>query len=117
CNRGMPGGKGLRAAGTDIIYWFVVPLFVRFGWLALYYSGVVLLYGGREPDLLPVKGLPLWLQCVLILLIQDVILYGPHRAFHTRAAWKFHAVHHSPQEVDWTTTVRFHPVNSLLSFA
>jgi sterol desaturase/sphingolipid hydroxylase (fatty acid hydroxylase superfamily) len=116
CNRGMSWWKSLRAAGTDIIYWFVVPLFVRFGWLALYNAGLLLLYGGRGPDFLPVKGLPLWLQCVLILLIQDVLLYAVHRAFHTRAAWKFHAVHHSPQEVDWTTTVRFHPVNSVLSF-
>jgi sterol desaturase/sphingolipid hydroxylase (fatty acid hydroxylase superfamily) len=116
CNPGMGWWKSLRAAATDVIYWFVVPLFLRFAWQAMLICGLVFLYGGAQPNFLPVKGLPLWLQCVAIVLIQDVLLYWIHRAFHTRAAWKFHAVHHSPREVDWTTTVRFHPVNHLLAF-
>jgi sterol desaturase/sphingolipid hydroxylase (fatty acid hydroxylase superfamily) len=61
--------------------------------------------------------LPLWLQCVAILLIQDVLFYGIHRIFHSRLAWKFHAVHHSPKVLDWMSTTRFHPVNHLLEFA
>ena len=28
--------------------------------------------------------------------------------------WRFHAIHHSATEVDWTTTYRFHPINLML---
>src|SRR5207245_1980690 len=61
--------------------------------------------------------LPLWLQGCLVLLIQDLLLYWFHRGFHGRWAWKFHAVHHSPKILDWTSTSRFHPVNQVVSFS
>jgi WD40 repeat protein/sterol desaturase/sphingolipid hydroxylase (fatty acid hydroxylase superfamily) len=116
CNPGMYWWKDLRAAAADSVYWFVVPLLSRLGRTLLLIAGVVLIFGGREPQLLPVRSLPLALQCVAILLIQDVILYWIHRAFHTRPAWGFHAVHHSPKVLDWTAAARFHPVNNLLEF-
>jgi sterol desaturase/sphingolipid hydroxylase (fatty acid hydroxylase superfamily) len=50
------------------------------------------------------------------LAIQDVLLYWIHRGFHTRLAWRFHAVHHSSTVVDWISAARFHLVNYLLSF-
>ncbi|HKI33265.1 MAG TPA: sterol desaturase family protein [Gemmataceae bacterium] len=116
CNPGMYWWKDLRGAAADVMYWLVVPLLSRLCRTLLLIAGVVLLFRGRDPDLLPVRGLPLWQQCVAILLIQDVILYWVHRAFHTRPAWGFHAVHHSPKVLDWTAAVRFHPVNNLLEF-
>jgi WD40 repeat protein/sterol desaturase/sphingolipid hydroxylase (fatty acid hydroxylase superfamily) len=116
CNPGMYWWKNLRAVVADFVYWLVVPLFLRLCRTLLLIAGVALLFGGREPNLLPVRGLPLWQQCVAVLLIQDVMMYWIHRAFHTRPAWKFHAVHHSPTVLDWMSTVRFHPVNSVLEF-
>jgi WD40 repeat protein/sterol desaturase/sphingolipid hydroxylase (fatty acid hydroxylase superfamily) len=116
CNPGMYWWKDLRAVATDVLYWFVVPLFLRFGRLLLLVAGVRLLWGSAEPQFLPVRDLPLWLQCGLVLLVQDVLLYWGHRAFHTRWAWPFHAVHHSPEVLDWTSTQRFHPLNNLLTF-
>jgi WD40 repeat protein/sterol desaturase/sphingolipid hydroxylase (fatty acid hydroxylase superfamily) len=117
CNPGMYWWKDLRAVGADFLYWFVVPVFLRIGRTLLLIAGLLLLFGGRDPDLLPVKGLPLWLQCVAILLIQDVLLYWIHRLFHTRLAWKFHAIHHSPRVLDWMSATRFHPINNLLAFS
>jgi sterol desaturase/sphingolipid hydroxylase (fatty acid hydroxylase superfamily)/sugar lactone lactonase YvrE len=116
CNPGMYWWKNLRAVAADFMYWLVVPLFLRLCRMLLLFAGVGLLFGGREPRALPVKDLPLWQQCVAVLLIQDVLMYWIHRAFHTRLAWSFHAVHHSPTVLDWLSTVRFHPVNSLLEF-
>jgi sterol desaturase/sphingolipid hydroxylase (fatty acid hydroxylase superfamily) len=116
CNRGMYWWKDLRAAATDSIYWFMVPLFLRVGQTLMLMAGMKLLFGGKESQLLPVKDLPVWVQCAAILLIQDVQLYLMHRIFHSRLAWRFHAVHHSPKMLDWTSTTRFHPVNNLLSF-
>lgn len=116
CNPGMYWWKDLRAAATDFIYWFLVPLFLRLARMALLWAGIRLLFGGRDAQLLPVRNLPVWLQCVAILLLQDVILYAMHRLFHTRLAWKFHAIHHSPTVLDWMSTARFHPINNLLAF-
>jgi sterol desaturase/sphingolipid hydroxylase (fatty acid hydroxylase superfamily)/tetratricopeptide (TPR) repeat protein len=117
CNPGMYWWNDRRAAGTDFLYWFIVPVFLRLCRTALLAGGITLLFGGREPAFLPVKDLPVWLQAVLILLLQDVYLYWMHRIFHTRLAWAFHAVHHSPTTLDWTASSRFHPVNNLLEFA
>jgi sterol desaturase/sphingolipid hydroxylase (fatty acid hydroxylase superfamily) len=116
CNPGMHWWKDPRGAATDFIYWFLVPLFLRVGRTVLLWVGLKLLFGGAESRLLPVTELPLWLQCVLILLIQDVLLYAAHRVFHTRLGWKFHAVHHSSTVLDWMSAARFHPLNNLLAF-
>jgi sterol desaturase/sphingolipid hydroxylase (fatty acid hydroxylase superfamily) len=116
CNAGMYWWKNLRAAATDFIYWFVGPLIVNVCRTFMLAAGVVLLFGGKDPQPLPVKHLPLWQQCLLILVLQDVLLYWIHRIFHSRLAWKFHAIHHSPKVLDWMSTQRFHLVNNLLAF-
>ena len=116
CNPGMYCWKDVRALVTDLIYWFVVPVFLGYTRTVLLIAGVVVFYGGLVPTLLPVRGWPLWLQCPLILLVQEVMLYAIHRAFHSRLGWKFHAVHHSPAVLDWMSTMRTHPVNYVLEF-
>jgi sterol desaturase/sphingolipid hydroxylase (fatty acid hydroxylase superfamily) len=107
----------LRAAATDFVYWFIVPLFLKSCRVGMLVLGIWLVFGGRDPSFLPTRNLPFWAQCVGILLIQDVVLYVIHRLFHTRAGWKYHAIHHSPKVVDWMTMVRFHPINNLMEFA
>jgi sterol desaturase/sphingolipid hydroxylase (fatty acid hydroxylase superfamily) len=116
CNPGMYWWRNLRAAATDSLYWLVVPLFLRLCRTLMIIAGVAFLCGGREPNFLHVKSLPLWQQCLVVLFLQDVFLYVMHRAFHNGWAWKFHAVHHSPRDLDWVSTERFHPLNNLLTF-
>jgi sterol desaturase/sphingolipid hydroxylase (fatty acid hydroxylase superfamily) len=116
CNRGMFWWKNPRGLVTDLIYWFIVPLFLSYAKTILLIIGVVLCYGGHEPEFLPVKAWPLWLQCPVILFLQDVMLYGIHRMFHSRLGWKFHSVHHSPRVLDWLSTMRTHPINYILEF-
>ena len=116
CNPGMYWWKNPRAAATDFMYWFIVPLFLRVARTLLLWAGIKLLFGGMEPRPLPVQQMPLWLQCLAILLIQDALLYIVHRIFHMRLAWKYHAVHHSPTVLDWMSTARFHPINTLFAF-
>ena len=55
--------------------------------------------------------LPLALQALLVLVVLDFLQYWLHRLFHGHTLWPFHAVHHSAEELDWTTTFRIHPVN------
>jgi sterol desaturase/sphingolipid hydroxylase (fatty acid hydroxylase superfamily) len=112
CNPGMYWWKDWQAVSTDVLYWFLVPLFLTVFRLVLLAAGVALLLGGRNPER-AVGNLPWWQQGLAILLIQDVLLYWIHRGFHTRWAWRFHAIHHSPRVLDWMSMPRFHPINLL----
>jgi sterol desaturase/sphingolipid hydroxylase (fatty acid hydroxylase superfamily) len=116
CNRGMYWWTDLRSAGTDLLYWLVTPLFVRLCRTFLLAGGIGLLFGDRPPGFAFLRELPIWQQCLAILLLQDVFLYWMHRVFHTRLGWRFHAVHHSPKILDWMSASRNHLVNNLLTF-
>jgi sterol desaturase/sphingolipid hydroxylase (fatty acid hydroxylase superfamily) len=111
CNRGMAWWNDLRAFGTDLLYWLAMPVLGRVVRTALLAAGLGLLYGDRPAGIAYLRALPLWQQCAAILLLQDVLLYWIHRGFHTRLAWRFHAVHHSPTTLDWLAASRFHFVN------
>jgi sterol desaturase/sphingolipid hydroxylase (fatty acid hydroxylase superfamily) len=116
CNRGMYWWKRPQAAATDLLYWFVSPLLARLGRALLLAAGAAMLFGGGPVGWPAVNELPLWQQVVLVLLLEDLILYWAHRAFHTRPGWRFHAIHHSPEVLDWSAAARFHLVNDLLCF-
>jgi sterol desaturase/sphingolipid hydroxylase (fatty acid hydroxylase superfamily) len=58
--------------------------------------------------------LPIWAQVVIVLVVTDVIQYWLHRLLHLAPLWPIHAIHHSAENVDWTTTFRVHPVNFLI---
>jgi len=62
----------------------------------------------------PLKVLPFWGQVIVYVVAADFLFYWAHRMFHGRSLWRFHAIHHSATEVDWTTEYRFHPVNMML---
>ena len=42
------------------------------------------------------------------------MLYWLHRLFHGGGFWKYHAIHHSSEDLDWISAARFHPVNLFL---
>lgn len=117
CNPGRNWWKDPRGAVTDFVYWLLMPILGQFGRIFLLVVGVMLLYGRNANPEFTARQLPLWAQCLVILLLQDVMMYWIHRLFHTRAGWKFHAVHHSSETLDWTSASRFHPVNAFLEFA
>src|SRR5262249_2556324 len=58
---------------------------------------------------------PLPLQALEMLVIGDFIGYWTHRWFHGRRLWKFHAIHHSSEDLDWLSAVRLHPINDWVS--
>src|SRR5207253_766164 len=71
CNPGMYPWRDLRGLVTDAIYWFVTPVFMGQARVLVLAAGVVLLYGGAEPDLPPVQSWPVWVQLIVILLLED----------------------------------------------
>ena len=112
-----------RGFKTDLWYWFATPLVTR-GVSQLGLGVIlVLVYRQNVGDLRAMLAArdtllarqPLGLQAIEMLVIGDFIAYWMHRWFHGRTLWKFHAIHHSSQDLDWLSSVRLHPVNDWLT--
>ncbi len=59
---------------------------------------------------------PTWLQVVESIILIDLAHYAVHRLFHAVPfLWRFHAVHHNSQDLDWLATFRVHPVDQILT--
>ncbi len=62
-----------------------------------------------------VAARPTWAQALLAIGLGDLGIYTIHRLSHTLPwLWRFHAVHHSAEEMDWLVAVRTHPLDLLL---
>jgi len=60
--------------------------------------------------------LPGAIACAIVLTILSLFssqACNPGRTWYGRSLWRYHAIHHSAEDVDWTTAYRFHPVNLL----
>jgi sterol desaturase/sphingolipid hydroxylase (fatty acid hydroxylase superfamily) len=58
---------------------------------------------------------PLWAQSLMALVLGDLGVYAIHRLQHRVPwLWRFHAVHHSAEEMDWLVGLRFHPLDLFL---
>lgn len=62
-----------------------------------------------------VSDFPIWLQAVTIIVALDFVAYWIHRGkHHYDWWWRLHAIHHSSEDLDWFSSVRFHPVEKIL---
>jgi sterol desaturase/sphingolipid hydroxylase (fatty acid hydroxylase superfamily) len=67
-------------------------------------------YGLRQT----VASQPWWLQAVEVVLLSDLFVYWGHRLQHRVGfLWRFHAVHHSAEHLDWLAAHREHPVDTI----
>jgi sterol desaturase/sphingolipid hydroxylase (fatty acid hydroxylase superfamily)/rhodanese-related sulfurtransferase len=102
----------------DAIYYFTGFFIGRAG-VAICIVIAALLLGGHSvsTDLQQwVAQQPMGLQLIAAILIGDFGYYMAHRMMHTVPwLWKFHAVHHSIEEMDWLAAVRVHPVDQLFA--
>lgn len=70
----------------------------------------------NQLGLLPYISLPFWVQCVVAIVLLDMLIYWQHVAsHHFPVLWRFHKVHHADRDIDVTTGARFHPVEIVLS--
>jgi sterol desaturase/sphingolipid hydroxylase (fatty acid hydroxylase superfamily) len=114
--------KGLL---LDCAYWFMTPLLTRCitgAVLAalLFVFAFCVGFEKFSADFLtrgfgPISRQPLWLQAIEILLISDFVDYWTHRTLHRSSLWRIHAVHHSPEEMNWISSSRVHPLNDLIT--
>lgn len=70
----------------------------------------------RGVGLLPLLHISWGLQVILGVVLLDAAMYFQHRAFHKWAfLWRLHRMHHTDTSLDFTTGVRFHPLEIFLS--
>ena len=122
CNPGRPWWRK-RDLVTDLCYWLFIPVITRFLRIGLLIAAAAFILGITTGDGLiafyenghgPLAALPLAAQAAIFLIGEDIILYWTHRWFHGKRFWKYHAVHHSSEELEWISAARFHPVNLFL---
>jgi sterol desaturase/sphingolipid hydroxylase (fatty acid hydroxylase superfamily) len=78
--------------------------------------GLALALEARGAGLFGAVALPRAVETALAVALLDLAIYLQHVAFHAvPALWRLHRVHHADPDVDATTGVRFHPLESLLS--
>jgi sterol desaturase/sphingolipid hydroxylase (fatty acid hydroxylase superfamily) len=122
CNPGRPWWRKADII-TDLCYWFFIPVITRYLRIGMLIAGAALLFGITTADGLvafydnghgPLAALPLFVQMGIFLIGEDIVLYWTHRLFHGKRMWRYHAVHHSSEELEWISAARFHPINLFL---
>ena len=102
---------------NDLIYLFGNGFVVRIGVLLAF----AFLLGGVETAMPGsargfVQSQPIWLQVVAALMVAEIGFYAAHRLFHAVPyLWRFHAIHHSIEDLDWLAAHRVHPVDQVFS--
>lgn len=66
----------------------------------------------------PLQAQPVWVQAIVGFALFEVLGYWAHRLLHqVPLFWRFHAVHHSSERLDWISAARVHPFDAFISAA
>jgi sterol desaturase/sphingolipid hydroxylase (fatty acid hydroxylase superfamily) len=104
---------------TDLSYFFLNTLLIQVMTLLTLQPAMVLFDWARHAELVRwVSSWPLVVQVVAVLLVADFTQYWVHRAFHAVPwLWRFHAIHHSAEALDWLAGSRLHIVDAVATRA
>lgn len=102
---------------TDLSYFFVSHLLVQFILVFITASSTWLASWVLSDTLQAwVQSLPVAVQFFLAILVADLGQYWLHRLYHVVPwMWRFHAVHHSSESMDWLAGSRVHFAEILLT--
>ncbi len=57
---------------------------------------------------------PLWLRAIEVVMLGDLSMYWGHRLQHKSSLlWRFHAIHHTSEKLDFVAAHREHPLDGL----
>lgn len=106
-----------RGWANDLLYYFANGPIISFG-VTVIILGTIVAAEWVVPQSIrsTVASQPYWLQILEVILLADMGFYIAHFAFHKVPwLWKFHAVHHSIEELDWLAAHRVHPVDQIIT--
>ena len=97
----------LLVACSTFMVWIFIP--VSAVWISMYAKS-------QDWGLFNIIDMPLAFEILISILLLDLLIYSQHVAFHKiPLLWRLHRVHHTDQDFDTTTGIRFHPLEFILS--
>jgi sterol desaturase/sphingolipid hydroxylase (fatty acid hydroxylase superfamily) len=113
-----PGQRFFRPAWFTDLCFFLGQYLLWSGLILL----VLLQFGSWLGTIVPqsfrqsTASQPWWIQAVEVVLLSDLFIYWGHRLQHRVGfLWRFHAVHHSAEHLDWLAAHREHPLDTIYS--
>jgi lathosterol oxidase len=102
---------------VDLTYFFVNALLIEvLTLLTLQPAALLFSWARLAPVMSAVGSLPILVQVAAILLVADFTQYWVHRTFHrVPLLWRFHAIHHSAEQMDWLAGSRLHLVDAVVT--
>jgi sterol desaturase/sphingolipid hydroxylase (fatty acid hydroxylase superfamily) len=102
---------------TDLTHFAMSHLLVQVTVLLTLVPATVLFAWAVHPAVQQaMRGQPLLLQVVEVVIVADLTEYAVHRAFHRVPwLWRFHEVHHSARTLDWLAASRLHLVDIVVT--
>lgn len=100
-----------KQVGVDLAWYFINSLLPAV-LIAIPLSALAQLLNGVDPwgFYSWVAGLPFWVKLLAAFVVNDIGTYWGHRATHAIPfLWRFHAIHHSAEHMDWLVNTRAHP--------
>lgn len=103
--------------GADALYYFInglAPALMLGGPMTLVVLAAHRLIPGAALE--AVAAAPLWARAAAAMVIGEIAYYWAHRLSHQiPLLWRFHAIHHSAEAIDFMVSSRAHPVDFLWS--
>jgi sterol desaturase/sphingolipid hydroxylase (fatty acid hydroxylase superfamily) len=106
-----------KQVGVDLA-WYVINSLVPAAVIAVPLAVLARALNGVNPFGLysAIAAWPKWVRLLAMMLVSDFGSYWAHRAFHAfPVLWRFHAVHHSAEELDWLVNSRAHPLDLIVT--
>jgi sterol desaturase/sphingolipid hydroxylase (fatty acid hydroxylase superfamily) len=101
---------------TDLTHILVNNVLVTVAAIVLVVAAAIPLIWIRRLE--PVAALPEWFAVALAVVLVAVASYWGHRLTHrVPFLWRFHAVHHSIEHMDWVASGRLHPLDQAFTQA
>jgi sterol desaturase/sphingolipid hydroxylase (fatty acid hydroxylase superfamily) len=104
---------------TDLLHFGVSHLLVQVTVLLTLVPAALFFRWAVHPGIQhAIASQPVVLQFIEIVIVADLSEYVVHRLFHTvPMLWRFHAVHHSSEAMDWLAASRIHLVDAVITRA
>ena len=111
-------GQARRRIGLLADFGFFLGQYLLFGAAAVWLLGIVAPHLAGLSSLASVQAsvaaLPVPIQLALALVLGDFVAYWGHRLQHrVDFLWRFHAVHHTAEKLDWLAAHREHPLDGI----
>ncbi|MBX3018276.1 MAG: sterol desaturase family protein [Bdellovibrionaceae bacterium] len=102
---------------TDFYHFFFSHILIQLTSFLILFPSLYLGAQIANPTLQAwVQSQPLFVQFLEVLFLADFTQYWVHRAFHQIPfLWRFHAIHHSVQDMDWLAGSRLHLVDIVIT--